>query len=425
VVTTAVPDHVLRGHRRAKQQHLPMPTRQGPILVGLFLFAAWVAPCIRLTAQPATITLEAARTSVIVETTTPIEVLARYSATVTGVRLVAGDFDSPASAATPLALNETATQLAATFTYTPTQSQPAPSLALDAAWPAGSYAFHLDWKTFSGAAVHGDFAVSSTGDWPQTPVLQTPQPLLPIPSASADFTWQAWDDAPDSGGSISFTLYEGLLTAEMIEQLAAGDYSSLSSFTVVDNAPALAATTASREVSGIDPEMDHILVLEFTTRITGSTAPVPTETRSSRMLTYFYRRELRTYAEWRAENFSEADAANDAVSGPTADPDLDGVANLLEYTLAMSPLASDTTGLPVARVVDGLFAFDHALVVGATDLGLGYEALGEDLVWTTMEPESYSVAMIAASPGRQILRVTPSSTATRKIVRIRATLTSP
>lgn len=393
----------------------------------LVVFFALLSPAfVPIRAQPASLAIEAARTAVIVETTTPIEVFARFSVTVSGVRLVSGSFDSPDSFSNPLELNTGTGQLAASFSYTPTQSQPQPSLALDSAWPAGAYAFHVDWKNFSGAAVHGDYAANLAGGWPALPVLQAPQPLLPISSESADFSWLAWDEAPASGGSISFTLYEGLLTLEVIEQILAGDYSSLSSFTVVNAAPALDPATITRAVTGIDLEKDHILVLEFLSRISGATAPVATETRSSRMVTCFYRRDLANYAEWRAENFSETAAGDDSVSGPEADPDQDGVINLHEYAFVMQPLAADTAGLPTPRLVDGAFVFEHRFATSATDLSLSYEELGDDLVWRSLSSDAYAVATIAAAPSQQTLRVTPvNNGGARRILRTRIGLLSP
>ena len=44
-----------------------------------------------------------------------------------------------------------------------------------------------------------------------------------------------------------------------------------------------------------------------------------------------------TFARWQEQNFSAADAANPAVGGPNADPDGDGLSNLLEYALGTSP----------------------------------------------------------------------------------------
>ncbi len=51
-----------------------------------------------------------------------------------------------------------------------------------------------------------------------------------------------------------------------------------------------------------------------------------------------------SYGDWRAAEFSAADAADDAVSGPGADPDADGTSNLLEYLLGYPPLQPEARG---------------------------------------------------------------------------------
>ncbi len=62
-----------------------------------------------------------------------------------------------------------------------------------------------------------------------------------------------------------------------------------------------------------------------------------------------------TYAAWKSATFSSAQAADNSVSGPYADPDGDGCPNLLEYARGTNPLIKDATQTsdPFKR------AFDH------------------------------------------------------------------
>lgn len=58
------------------------------------------------------------------------------------------------------------------------------------------------------------------------------------------------------------------------------------------------------------------------------------------------------YDAWRAAHFTDAEFTNDLVSGPAADPDGDGIANLLEYSLGLDPKKNDASGLPTPQIVN-------------------------------------------------------------------------
>jgi N-acyl-D-amino-acid deacylase len=57
-----------------------------------------------------------------------------------------------------------------------------------------------------------------------------------------------------------------------------------------------------------------------------------------------------SYAAWRARQFSSNQLTNPAVSGDLADPDGDGLANLMEYSLASNPLLPETSLRPVTAI---------------------------------------------------------------------------
>jgi hypothetical protein len=60
------------------------------------------------------------------------------------------------------------------------------------------------------------------------------------------------------------------------------------------------------------------------------------------------------WADWQAAHFSPPETANPAISGPTADPDRDGLPNLAEYALASHPLQRST--IPPLRISRGSLA---------------------------------------------------------------------
>lgn len=53
-----------------------------------------------------------------------------------------------------------------------------------------------------------------------------------------------------------------------------------------------------------------------------------------------------TFNDWRAGHFTAGELANAAISGDAADPDGDGIPNLLEYAFGLDPRAPDSAGLP-------------------------------------------------------------------------------
>jgi hypothetical protein len=54
-----------------------------------------------------------------------------------------------------------------------------------------------------------------------------------------------------------------------------------------------------------------------------------------------------TFADWQLQNFSAAQLTNSAFSSPAADPDHDGVFNLVEYATISNPMVSDATNAAI------------------------------------------------------------------------------
>ncbi len=79
-----------------------------------------------------------------------------------------------------------------------------------------------------------------------------------------------------------------------------------------------------------------------------------------------------SFAAFADANFTPAERADLLVSGPAADPDQDGVSNLLEYALAMNPHVPSTANLPRTLVVpvsaDLFVGLTYTRLKGATDL---------------------------------------------------------
>lgn len=76
------------------------------------------------------------------------------------------------------------------------------------------------------------------------------------------------------------------------------------------------------------------------------------------------------YDAWRFSKFTTPQLANAVVSGPTADPDADGIPNLLEYAFAREPLTADSPAvLPAAAIgLDGRLTLTYFQAASRPDL---------------------------------------------------------
>ena len=126
------------------------------------------------------------------------------------------------------------------------------------------------------------------------------------------------------------------------------------------------------------------------------------------------------YAVWRTANFTGADLANDAVSGPNADPDAAGVTNLQRYAFALparGPVANPTT-LGTATVgTDRFLTLTFPRRATATDLAYILESSSDLASWTAVPGHTYTAGSgpITAEDAVAI------GTAPRRFLRLRVT----
>lgn len=106
-------------------------------------------------------------------------------------------------------------------------------------------------------------------------------------------------------------------------------------------------------------------------------------------LNFFERALPGTFADWQLNNFTDAQLTNSAVGIAGADPDGDGVPNLLEFAAGGNPLAADATN----ALVGGLnlsnqfaFQFQERNVLG--NVARQFQAAGDLLSWTNIAPAS-------------------------------------
>jgi hypothetical protein len=89
--------------------------------------------------------------------------------------------------------------------------------------------------------------------------------------------------------------------------------------------------------------------------------------------------------DWRLMEFG-TNANNSAISGDLADPDGDGIVNLLEYALDLNPNIASVQGLPTSQIdpACGCLSLTYTKVLSAIDLTYSAEAAsGPGRPWST------------------------------------------
>ncbi len=93
------------------------------------------------------------------------------------------------------------------------------------------------------------------------------------------------------------------------------------------------------------------------------------------------------YQIWLAAHFSDFEQTQQALSGPLADFDDDGIINLFEYAFGLDPKISATTGMPIIITVDDggqtYLAIQYRRPVSATDLTYDVEVSVNLTDWNT------------------------------------------
>lgn len=95
-----------------------------------------------------------------------------------------------------------------------------------------------------------------------------------------------------------------------------------------------------------------------------------------------FARAASAFETWQAARFNATELANLAASGPQADPDGDGLPNLMEYALALEPKIADVAGLPVASIAAANWIFTYTRPVDRTDLIYVVEVSTDLATWS-------------------------------------------
>ena len=133
------------------------------------------------------------------------------------------------------------------------------------------------------------------------------------------------------------------------------------------------------------------------------------------------------YDAWRFVRFTSAELSDSAVAGETADPDGDGLPNLLEYALGAEPLAPDSAARrpSAATTPDGRLTLTHFQPSGRDDIAYAVE-WAADLAAASWQSGAGVVTETArvATEGGELVTVqatTDLASSPRQFLRLRVT----
>ncbi len=94
-----------------------------------------------------------------------------------------------------------------------------------------------------------------------------------------------------------------------------------------------------------------------------------------------------TFADWQLQNFTDSQLTNSAIGIATADPDGDGVPNLLEFAAGGNPSLADATNAVVQGTqAAGQFYFQFHERNSLGNVGRQFQAAADLLNWTNVTP---------------------------------------
>ncbi len=89
------------------------------------------------------------------------------------------------------------------------------------------------------------------------------------------------------------------------------------------------------------------------------------------------------FDSWNLDHFNTQERANASISGPTADPDGDGLSNLVEYALALNPRAANANGTGLADRTETEWTFTYSRPAERSDVLYEVETSTDLTTWST------------------------------------------
>lgn len=114
------------------------------------------------------------------------------------------------------------------------------------------------------------------------------------------------------------------------------------------------------------------------------------------------------FESWLTDQFTEAERADPSVGGPQADPDADGLSNLIEAAIGSSPKSADTPGLALSIVSTAVSGSDRITILSAAQAAVPIQNLKLEIQasptldgasWTTMLEKTGEANWIVTEAG--------------------------
>lgn len=117
------------------------------------------------------------------------------------------------------------------------------------------------------------------------------------------------------------------------------------------------------------------------------------------------------FAAWQTTNFTLSERGDANVSGPNADPDRDGVTNLVEYALGLDPKSAGVSGLPQVSVQGSEWWFTYTRPSDRADVTYAVETSTNLTNWVTTGITHERTATGATETWRARLTITAGQNA--------------
>ncbi|MBX7209530.1 MAG: putative Ig domain-containing protein [Verrucomicrobiaceae bacterium] len=222
---------------------------------------------------------------------------------------------------------------------------------------------------------------------------------------------------PPEINPISFSLLEGL-SATTVGTLSATDPDSGDTFTYtlvppVDGPFTIAANGTLSTTAALNylTATSHAL----TARVTDSGGLT-----DEALVTVYVQPTPTT--QWRTTYFNSTQLADPNISGPTADPDADGLKNLLEYALGLTPGTADTLSTRVTHDLVNISGSNYLRLSitrnpAATDITLTVEVSSDLTTWTAVP----TVIETNTSTSLIVRDIVPMTSAAKRFMRLKVT----